>query len=109
VGDDLDDEIEDSPDPLRFVPRDRQFNPDKHPALVSLKLTLSDRRALEFFLLCLTDDRVRSEQAPFDHPSLQLVNGYTANDPEMKEAINVVDATGREGTSNKLGVFPNEK
>ncbi len=107
-GDDLEDELEDDSEPYRFIPRDRQYNPDKHPAMVSLKLSLSDRRALEFFLLCLTDDRVRTEQAPFDHPSLQLANGYTANGPEMKEVINLIDATGQSGTAEKLKQFPSD-
>ena len=109
AGDELEEELEDNPDSFRFIPRDRQYNPDKHPAMVSLKLSLSDRRALEFFLLCLTDDHVRSEQAPFDHPSLQLVNGYIANGPELKEVLNLINATGRDGTIQDLGNFPSEK
>ena len=109
AGDDLEDDIEDDPDPLRFVPRDRQYNPDKHPAMVSLKLSLSDRRALEFFLLCLTDDRVRTEQAPFDHPSLQLANGYIESGSQLKETIKLITASGDKGNPEVLMLFPSEK
>ncbi len=47
-GDDLEDELEDDSEPYRFIPRDRQYNPDKHPAMVSLKLSLSDVEHLSF-------------------------------------------------------------
>ncbi len=42
------------------------------------------------------------------HPSLQLANGYTANGPEMKEVINLIDATGQSGTAEKLKQFPSD-
>ncbi len=51
-------------------------NPDKHPAMEPLHLTDGEQKALRFFLACLTDPRVRAEKAPFDHPSLIVVNGY---------------------------------
>lgn len=35
-----------------------------------------DRRALVDFLIALTDDRVRQEMAPFDHPQLFLADGH---------------------------------
>ncbi len=75
-GDELAEEPEDSPDPLNFIPRDKAANPDVHPAMVGLHMTVSDRRALEFFLRCLTDERLILEQSPFDHPSLKLADGY---------------------------------
>ncbi|MEW4566628.1 cytochrome c peroxidase [Tautonia sp. JC769] len=55
-------------------------NPDKHPEMVELDMDRNDQRALLFFLRCLTDDRVRNETAPFDHPSLRLVHGYEEGD-----------------------------
>lgn len=36
-----------------------------------------DRNALIDFLIALTDERVRWEQAPFDHPQLFIPNGHT--------------------------------
>jgi len=64
------------------LPADRDANPDKHPAVVQLDLDEHDKFALVFFLMSLTDDRVRRERAPFDHPSLRVVNGY---DKDLKE------------------------
>ena len=76
------------------VPRDRDANPDMHPKIDSVDLTESDKLALHFFLLCLTDERVRTESGPFDHPSLLLVNGYTGTAPELEEQIFSIEETG---------------
>lgn len=78
-----------------FFERDRETNPDLHPKMKSLDMTDSDQKALEFFLLCLTDERVRREAGPFDHPSLLLVNGY---DEQYQERIKTVPAVGRNGS-----------
>jgi cytochrome c peroxidase len=40
-----------------------------------LSLSTEERQALEAFLLSLTDERVRLQQAPFDHPQLFIPNG----------------------------------
>lgn len=72
------------------VPRDRTDNPDMHPKIDSVELTESDKLALHFFLLSLTDERVHYEQGPFDHPSLLLVNGYQEHGGKLEEVI--VDA-----------------
>jgi len=40
-----------------------------------LSMTASEKSALQAFLLALTDDRVRYQQAPFDHPQLLIPNG----------------------------------
>jgi hypothetical protein len=37
-----------------------------------------DRNALVDFLMALTDERVRQEMAPFDHPQLLVPNGHSA-------------------------------
>ncbi len=37
--------------------------------------TTEERQALKAFLLSLTDERVRLQQAPFDHPQLFVPNG----------------------------------
>jgi hypothetical protein len=72
----------------------RQLNPDKHPAMVPLGMTPDDRLALEFFMLCLTDEQVRQGRGRFSHPSLQVVNGYLSTDPRPVEQIITVPATG---------------
>jgi hypothetical protein len=65
-----------------------------HPKIDSVDLTESDKLALHFFLLCLTDERVRTESGPFDHPSLLLVNGYTGTAAELEEQIFSIGETG---------------
>jgi cytochrome c peroxidase len=40
-----------------------------------LKLTEAEKDALVDFMVAMTDERVRHESAPFDHPSLVLPNG----------------------------------
>ena len=50
--------------------------------------------ALEFFLICLTDERVRREQTPFDHSSLALVHGY---DDQLQERVFPVSSIGAKG------------
>ncbi len=46
-----------------------------------LNLSPSDRAALAAFLLSLSDDRVRFEQAPFDHPELCVSAGADTTHP----------------------------
>jgi len=102
-------------DPTFQVPRDiaatSEFfkaNPDKHPAIGDIDLSDDDKRALYFFLLCLTDDRVKYEQAPFDHPSIRIANGYE-KDPsgELKELFIDISQTGAHGHPSLASpVFP---
>jgi cytochrome c peroxidase len=53
---------------------------NRAPAILPLAtgpapLSVSDKAALVSFLKALTDERVRWEKAPFDHPSLTIPNG----------------------------------
>jgi cytochrome c peroxidase len=59
-----------------FYDRGGDFPNDKTDSQVR-ELELSEREKVHLvqFMLELTDDRVRCEQAPFDHPSLQLPDG----------------------------------
>jgi len=45
------------------------------PNIVPLGLTAAEKDALVAFLMAFTDERVRYEKAPFDHPSLCVSNG----------------------------------
>ena len=45
------------------------------PDIQMLKLSDDDKRYLVAFLLALTDERVKFDKAPFDHPSLDIPNG----------------------------------
>jgi hypothetical protein len=88
----------------RQIPHDRLLNPDKHPEIRGFKLNQDDQRALVFFLLCLTDERVHHEKGPFDHPSLIVVNGYNSVSPVQERLINI-DAVGKAGRQPTAGYY----
>ncbi len=79
--------------------------------------TDSQRRAdLVAFLKTLTDDRVRYEQAPFDHPELTIPNGHQGDDAFVKtgnplspalskEEFITIPAVGANGTATALLPF----
>jgi cytochrome c peroxidase len=62
-----------------------------------LGLTVDERAALVAFLKALTDERVRFERAPFDHPSLNVPNGHPV-DANGKPILKV-------GTSRAVDTF----
>jgi len=82
-------------------------------ALRQLKLTDQQKEALVAFLKSLTDERVRYQRAPFDHPQLFVPNGHpvdqnsVANDGTGKatDALLEIPAVGRNGGS-PLPNFP---
>jgi cytochrome c peroxidase len=53
---------------------------NRAPAIFPLGLTATDKANLVAFLKSLTDDRVRWESAPFDHPSLKIPNGHPVSE-----------------------------
>lgn len=64
------------------------------PLIRPLGLTAAQRRALVAFLMTLTDERVRAQRAPFDHPQLFVPNGDAA--PGVDDTIEI-PATGAGG------------
>jgi len=56
---------------------------DLAPLITVLPLTALDRAALVSFLKSLTDERVRIEAAPFDHPQLFVPHGHVGNDASV--------------------------
>lgn len=74
------------------VPRHAEYNPDKHPEIVDLDMTIDDKLALQFFLMCLTDEAVRNHKAPFDHPSINLVNGYSSVLPTAERIERIMES-----------------
>jgi cytochrome c peroxidase len=54
------------------------------PPQETLALSSSDVEDLAAFLKTLTDERVRWEKAPFDHPSLTLPNGHVGDENKVK-------------------------
>ena len=81
-------------------------NPTKSPLIRPLGLSADDHRDLIAFLLALTDDRVRYQRAPFDHPELSVPNGAQ---PDGTDNMLVIPATGAAGGSELvrfLGLNP---
>ena len=58
--------------------------------LPPLKLSPEEKQQLVAFLKGLTDDRVRYEKAPFDHPQLFVPNGHPGNQRSVTD-----DGTGK--------------
>jgi cytochrome c peroxidase len=50
----------------------------------TLKMTQAEVDDLVAFMKSLTDERVRMEKAPFDHPSLTLPNGHVGDEVAVK-------------------------
>jgi cytochrome c peroxidase len=81
-----------------------------------LNLTEEQKTSLVAFLVSLTDDRVRYERAPFDHPQLFITNGHpgdqnaVTDDGKGQATVTLLElpAVGRNGLStpqpNFLGV-----
>ncbi len=74
------------------------------PDITRLELTDTEKAELVAFLKALTDDRVRCEKAPFDHPALANFNGHSEQGSneggklnELKDVIIQVPASGANG------------
>ncbi len=82
-----------------------------------LGLSEEDKTSLVAFMVSLTDDRVRYQRAPFDHPQLFVTNGHpgdqnaVSNDGTGQATTTTLElaAVGRNGSTpqpNFLGVSP---
>jgi cytochrome c peroxidase len=69
--------------------------------IAPVPLTATDRKDLVAFLKSLSDDRVRFERAPFDHPELCVSLGYEGT----AERWAGIPAAGRTGNSVPLQTF----
>jgi len=72
----------------------------------TLNLSTSDVNDLVAFMKTLTDERVRWEQAPFDHPSLVITNGSVGDENKInanvvKEQTILLQAVGAKGRKAK--------
>jgi cytochrome c peroxidase len=102
-----------------FYVRGGDFRNDATLALPVLNLTAEQRQDLVAFLKGLTDERVRFQRAPFDHPSLLVPNGHTGNQNSVtvdtsitsdgttvaKDDLLEIPAVGRGGSSTPLPNF----
>jgi len=70
---------------LLFYARNGDFPADGNlgPGIGNIRLNQGDRTAIVAFLKALSDDRVRFQQAPFDHPSLCVPNGQAEQAPGL--------------------------
>jgi cytochrome c peroxidase len=103
---------------LEFYARHGNFeNPNKNGNVTNNAVSnLDDRLALLAFLKTFTDDRVRYEKAPFDHPEISVPHGHVGNDlittpsnplnPKLaKDEFLVVPAVGANGNTQPLLPF----
>jgi cytochrome c peroxidase len=69
-------------------------NETQNPLVRPLALTEDQKNALVAFLVSFTDDRVRLQKAPFDHPELVVPAGQDASGADLATAIPAVGAGG---------------
>jgi cytochrome c peroxidase len=85
------------------------------PDIQNLGLTSTDKANLVEFLRTLTDDRVRFEKAPFDHPQLRVPRGHPGDTTHVTDdgtgqatdslmEIPAVGRNGGAGTPNFLNI-----
>jgi cytochrome c peroxidase len=67
------------------------------PSLKRAGFSADDKAAVVAFLKSLTDERVRNQSAPFDHPSLIVPNGMVMSNGSMTEQNITIPATGAAG------------
>jgi cytochrome c peroxidase len=86
------------------------------PTVAGLGENIANRTSLLAFLKSLTDDRVRYEKAPFDHPEIAVPHGHsgdhvavnsgnTLGPLQAKDELLVVPAVGANGAANPLLPF----
>ncbi len=75
------------------------------PGIGQINLSGADRTALVAFLKALSDDRVRFEQAPFDHPALCVSNGANEVAPGIL-AADTTDARFRASAVETFALIP---
>lgn len=78
---------------MEFYDRGGDFHdanrPDLDPEIDTIGFSESERDDVVAFLKSLTDDRVRFQRAPFDHPELIILDGHPGDphgvpvDPEV--------------------------
>ncbi|MDD5227843.1 MAG: conjugal transfer protein, partial [Methylococcales bacterium] len=95
-----------------FYFRGGNFKNDAHFATLVFPQPISDSEKMDLvaFLKALTDERVRWERAPFDHPQITIPHGHTANAnlKDMKQAQDLflnVPAVGKNGRDASLGAL----
>jgi cytochrome c peroxidase len=84
--------------------------------LANLQFSKQNRDDLVAFLKTLTDDRVRYQKAPFDHPEIKIPHGHIGNEQAVngknsisrllaKDNYQIIEAVGANGTASALKPF----
>jgi len=82
-----------------------------HPAMIPLGLTAEQQADLVAFMKSLTDERVRFEEAPFDHPQLLIPHGHAAAPHHQlgalaaEDLVEILPAVGERGRA-PMGLPP---
>jgi cytochrome c peroxidase len=102
-------------DIVEFYDRGGDFENSQIDANIkTLELTDDEDKALQAFLLALSDERVRYERAPFDHPELCVPNGSPGNTVHVaqygpngygRDAMLEIPAVGAAGDKFPLQTF----
>jgi cytochrome c peroxidase len=83
---------------VEFYSRGGDFpSTDVDPSLKRAGFSSDDIAAVVAFLKSLTDERVRAQSAPFDHPSLTVGDGMVMSNGAMVEQTITIPATGAAG------------
>jgi hypothetical protein len=105
---------------IEFYARQGNFHNDNlHFQVSSISSsvnTANNRADLIAYLKAFTDDRVRYERAPFDHPEVLIPHGHTGDSQAVSagnplnanlaaDAFLIVPAVGANGTANPLPAF----
>lgn len=67
------------------------------PDIETLGLDDKEIDELVAFLTSLTDERVRFQRAPFDHPQLFVANGHSSSDGGLEDSFLEISAVGSSG------------
>lgn len=108
---------------VEFYARLNNFdNADKHTVTTQINLSSANsaiakqRTDLIAFLKSYTDDRVRYQQAPFDHPEIQVLHGHSGNNLSVtpgnaltadlgQDVLMTIPAVGATGSADPLLSF----
>lgn len=101
---------------VQFYSRRGDFPGDGNlgTGIPAINLNANERTQVAAFLRALTDDRVKYERAPFDHPSLCIPNGFEEDSPGVLRMLSgglgtdkwaLIPESGRAGNSVPLQAF----
>src|SRR6185295_4596344 len=80
----------------------------KNSQIRPLGLTEGEKQALVSFLVALTDQRVRIQSAPFDHPELRINNGHNPDGSDNASTLPATGAAGGAPFTSFLGLNPQQ-